>query len=331
MRSPEKRWWILVLVWCSACDGSMAAPIDADVREAGTLSQDAGTHDAASLDAGREACTAFTNGAEVGRIAGPGLDELSGLAASRTQDDLLYAHNDSGDGPRVFLLDGRGAHLGTLTLDGAGARDWEDLAVGPGPDGGSFVYVGDVGDNAARTGSGTPRASITVYRVREPSVDRASAPVMLSASPEAFVFTYPDGPHDCESVAVDPETGDLYLLAKEDTDDPALYVARAPLASGVLERVGTMTLRGSATAMDLSPGGRGLLVRTYSAVRVFVRGRDEGWAEAIARPAMRLPELAEAQGEAIAWARDGRGYFTASEGVTPPLHRFDALTGCDPL
>ncbi len=322
LRSRES---LLLLLALAACDGPVSPPdasrVDSSVIDA---SADAG------LDAGRPSCTTFAEGVEAGRVANAELDELSGLAASRVEADLLYAHNDSGDGPRLFLLDGRGAHLGTLTLEGAGARDWEDLAVGPGPDGASFVYVGDVGDNAARTGVGTPRASVTVYRVPEPSVDRAAVPVALTALPETFVFTYPDGPHDCESLAVDPETGDLLLLAKEDTDDPMLYVARAPLASGVLEPVGTMRLPGSATAMDLSPGGGGLLVRTYPAVRLYVRASGEGWAEAIARTADRLPVIGEAQGEAIAWQPDGRGYFTASEGRTPPLHRFDALADCDP-
>lgn len=274
-------------------------------------------------------CPAFGSGVVAGTIASDELRELSGLAASRRDDDLFYAHNDSGDAPRVFLLDGRGTHLGVVALEGAEARDWEDIAVGPGPGEGSFVYVGDVGDNAARMGVGTPRESVTVYRFAEPAFERG-APVTLATIADAFVFTYPDGPRDCEALAVDPSTADLYFLAKEDGDDPTLYVARAPIASGELERVTTVTLRLSVTAMDLSPSGRGLLVRTYTSVRLWLREPGEGWAEALARPSLRAPSSVEAQGEAIAWHRDGRSYFTSSEGLAAPLHRFDSVVGCDP-
>lgn len=322
-RSERSAWaaaaragcWVLAL---AACDGARPTPDGGMERDGG-------------VDAGRPPCPSFGEGVRVGALESPELDELSGLATSRVHEDLFYAHNDSGDGPRVFLLDGRGAHLGVLTLEGVRARDWEDLALGPGPGGGSFVYVGDVGDNAARTGSGTPRASVVVHRFAEPPLERGGAPVALSIAPESFELTYPDGPHDCESLAVEPETGDLYLLAKEDTDDPGLYRARAPLTSGTLERVLTLTLRGSATAMDLSPGGRGLLVRTYPAVRLWLREPGEPWSEALARPSRRVSVVGEAQGEAIAWQPDGRGYFTASEGRAAPLHRFEGLVDCDGL
>jgi hypothetical protein len=38
------------------------------------------------------------------------------------------------------------------------------------------------------------------------------------------------------------------------------------------------------------------------------------------------PSVQERQGEAIAFAADGRAYYTSSEGLNPPIHRF----GIDP-
>jgi hypothetical protein len=321
----------LGLLGLAACEAGAAATRDAGATDATLASDGALPGDAApSRDGGGTSCVDFSDGVEVGRVDVAALGELSGLAASRVRDDLLYAHNDSGDAPRVFLLDGQGRGLGTLALEGADAIDWEDVAVGPGPGGASFLYVGDTGDNAARTGTGTPRASVTVYRVAEPAFERG-APVALSLPAEAIELTYPDRPHDCESIAVDPASGDLYLLAKEDAPSPTLFVARAPLASGVLEPVLALPLREAATGMDFSPRGRGLLVRSYSAVRLWTRLTDEPWSAALARTAERLPMIAEPQGESVAWRRDGLAYFTASEGARPPLHRFDALPGCEPL
>lgn len=76
---------------------------------------------------------------------------------------MIYTHNDSGGKNRIFAIDKHsGNRLAILTLDGAEAHDWEDIACGPCPDGGHCVYVGDLGGNA-----GGERNNI--YKFREPS------------------------------------------------------------------------------------------------------------------------------------------------------------------
>lgn len=126
---------------------------------------DAGAGDAAAHDAGvTEPCTAFANPSASGTVAFGALDECSGLAASRAQPGLLYAHNDSGDSARFFALEGSGALRAEYTLAGATFRDLEDIAVGPGPLGASYVFLADTGDNDARSGGPNPRADVSVYR-----------------------------------------------------------------------------------------------------------------------------------------------------------------------
>jgi hypothetical protein len=294
---------------------------------------DAAMADAETADGGPAGpCATFEQGVEAGRVANPALDELSGLGASRRNPGVLYANNDSGDGARVFVLTETGGDLGTITLSGAGHVDYEDLAVGPGPDGESWIYVADTGDNAARDLSGPPRTSIVVYRFPEPTVDPAGGPVALAATPEALTLTYPGTPHDCEAVAVDPESGDLYLLTKEDTGPSTLFVVRAPLPTdAVLEEVTTLDVGGelapgsrNATAMDFAPSGRALLLRTYNRLYLFARGADQSWAEALAMAGVAVPVRTEPQGEAVAWRPDGRAYFTSSEGGGPPLFVYSA-------
>ena len=59
----------------------------------------------------------------------------------------------------------RRAARAIYALDGATAIDWEDIAIGPGPQAETpYLYVGDIGDNAER------RPNIVVYRVAEPKV-----------------------------------------------------------------------------------------------------------------------------------------------------------------
>ena len=81
-----------------------------------------------------------------GTLASPGLVETSGLAASRVHPNVLYAHNDSGDSARIFVVGTNGAAQGVVSVTGAPAVDWEDIAVGKCPSG-SCVFVGDIGDN----------------------------------------------------------------------------------------------------------------------------------------------------------------------------------------
>ena len=78
-------------------------------------------------------------------------------------------------------------------------RDWKIWRwSGPSP-GVSYLYVGDIGDNA------TARDRVDVYRVAEPDIRGASptTPVSLSGV-EHFTLRYPDRAHNAETLLVDP-------------------------------------------------------------------------------------------------------------------------------
>ena len=90
----------------------------------------------------------FLPGKRLSEIKDKKLSEVSGLASSIRNPGLLWAHNDSGNRPEVFLIDDKCDIKRIVVLDGIKNRDWEDIAVGPGPDSTkSYVYVGDIGDN----------------------------------------------------------------------------------------------------------------------------------------------------------------------------------------
>ena len=67
---------------------------------------------------------------------------------------------------------------------------------------GSCIYVGDVGDNAAK------RKRITVYRIAEPTDAAGSATVT-----DVFHATYPDGAHDAEALLLAPD-GRLHVVTE---------------------------------------------------------------------------------------------------------------------
>ena len=99
---------------------------------------------------------------EIHRIELPEISESSGLVKSRTQRGVFWTHNDSGDRPRIFAIDAQGRLLGEFAVEGALARDWEDIAI----DDAGNLYIGDVGNNANQ------RRDLVVYRVPEPDVGK---------------------------------------------------------------------------------------------------------------------------------------------------------------
>lgn len=270
-------------------------------------------------------CPDFAPGTMVATVTDPEIVETSGIAVSRMHAGVLWVHNDSGDGPRVFAIDDTGTTLGEFSLNGAIALDWEDMALGPGPEPGvDYLYVGDIGDNPEL------RATITVHRVPEP--DPASGGSTLEGV-VPLVLAYPDDSHDAETLLSDPETGDLFVVTKADSGMSGVYRAAFPHdehATIEMELVaelafGSTALPGSplATGGDVAPDGSLVAIRTYGGAFAWRRAPGSTIAEAFATDACPLPTVDEPQGEALAVAADG--YYTITEGEMPPLWFFASL------
>lgn len=265
-------------------------------------------------------CTDYADPTPVGTLPLV-LDETSGLAASRKNRGVLYAHNDSGDTARIFALDEKGALLGEIAFGGATAVDWEDLAVGPCP-AGSCVWVGDVGDNHKS------RSDYALYRIAEPSLDGTPFAKRTVAA-EKFPFAYPDGQWNCETVLVHPKTGEVFLVTKVGMSAAGVYRFPTKLVAGTpvtLEKVGAAagTAMSLVTGGDISPCGDRVLLRTYFSLFEYAIPPGKSIAEALATAPTKVPVAKEPQGEAVAFRADGRGYFTAPEGNAVTL----SANGC---
>jgi hypothetical protein len=262
----------------------------------------------------------FGDGVEVAKLPAF-LNEVSGLAQSRTNRGVFWVHNDSGDKPRIYAVASSGAWLGTYTLADAAAIDWEDMAIGPAADGRSYLYLADIGDNAGR------RSSVRVYRVREPLVEAHQSPVTETlSSVTSYGFVYDDGPRDAEGFMVDPLTNDFYIVSKREPNGNHVYRAVSPSDSGMntLERVATFSTTGT-TGADISPDGLQVLIRRYSsaidassppALAGSYWSRPDASISLVTllqQPGQTVRLVTEMQGEAIAFAADGRGFYTTSE------------------
>jgi hypothetical protein len=268
----------------------------------------------------------------IGRVRDPQLDEISGVVESRLDPRVLFVHNDSGDTPRFFAIDRRGELLAELTLKTVPILlDAEDLAIGIGPGGGSFLYLGDTGNNFASMGLGIPRRKAVVYRIPEPPIDRSARQVKLELT-EAFPIwlSFPDGPRDVEAFFVDPSTGDLILLGKQQDGVSQILLAPAALvAAGGGEltllgqlRFGQAPLGGNpmVTSASIKRDGSAILVRTYSSVFLFERLAGESIMSALGRAPRILPSPPEGQGEAVTFVDQDKDYLTISEGRYPALN-----------
>jgi hypothetical protein len=255
-------------------------------------------------------------------------DETSGMAASSVYNNIYYIHNDSGDSSRFFAINQQGQLKGEFyykPVGGAplGVKDCEDIAVGPGPvDGKSYVYVGDIGDNDAT------KPFITIYRAVEPelpaNVNKAD---FVQSNP--FFAKYPDGPHDAETLMVDPLEKLIYIVTKR---HKSVSVYTTPLLFNTKDTV-TLTKRCDLhfkglqpfkwiVSGDISKDGTQVVLKSYSRVYYWKReGQEPIWQTLQRKPQQPAYEQ-ERLGEAIAFAPNGKSYYTVSEGTKQPIYHY---------
>lgn len=264
---------------------------------------------------------------EIATLKNPSINESSGLAASRANPGIYWTHNDSGDGPFIYAFDATGESRGVFRVAGAQARDWEDMAIGPGPQRGqSYLYIGDIGNNEES------RTELVVYRVAEPTLTAADKTSSKSnprttATAEAIRLRYPDRKSDAETLLVHPTTGNLYVITKVMFKLATVYEAPAPLVVGkvtTLNRRGEIrvpnVMGGFLTGGSISPDGRRVALCDYSNGYELVLPAASNNFNDIWKQGLTAFSLGRrVQGEAIAYRADGKALLATSEGKKPPL------------
>jgi len=281
----------------------------------------------------------------VGEITAPAINEASGLAISQRTPELLWTHNDSGNEPVLYAIAPDGSFLGSVRIAGATNRDWEDIASYE-IDGRAYLIAADIGDNNAIY------PECVLYVIAEPDPAELSPARELVTTPERIIrYVYPDGPRDCESLAVDISEQAIYLISKR-AQPPTLY--RLPLfpadtgsrpltaeelgpvngissPSGLLSRMSVPwgKWRAQPCSLDISPDGKIAALLTYGEVYLYERGNGEDWATAFARGGSSLAAHNLPQAEAICFALDGQSLYVTTEGSPAPLIRYTTRPTAD--
>ena len=244
------------------------------------------------------------------------IQEASGLVMSRVHMDACWTHNDSGGEPKIYLISTTGESKGSYLLKGTENRDWEDIAMGPGPDPDfNYIYVGEIGDNNARY------EEKKIFRFPEPSAQPGQNKVDTIQHVDVIRFIYPDGKRDAETLLVDPFTKDIYVISKRET---SVHIYRAAYPQD-LTKVITLEMLGQLPMIsrnegdqivggDISEDGKEVLLKAYNKIYYWKRDdQNTSIADLLKSPPVELPYVPEPQGEAITFATDGSGYYTLSE------------------
>lgn len=242
----------------------------------------------------------------------PGLiDEASGMADSRSTNNALWVHEDSGNPAELTLISFAGAVLKKVPLRNTINRDWEDMAlVQDISSGKNILYIADIGDNNMQYGI------YEIYRFEEPG-----ATDMEINNVEKIQFRYADGPHDAEAILVDKISKDIFIITKRDTKSGIYKIAYPQNLSAINIAVleGSLEYSG-VTSAAISSDRTELIVKTYTHLNYYTVKENEQLPVSLKRKALSIPYTMEAQGEAICWKKDNKGFFTLSErGLLPAI------------
>lgn len=273
-----------------------------------------------------------------GRLENADIREASGLARSQRNPGILWIINDNDSNELVHAIDHAGTRLGEFDLKKSKNRDWEDLASFR-LDDVPYLLIADVGDNHAK------RRYRTLYIVEEPQVAKKQKATIAWR----LDFSYPDGPRDVESVAIDVENQRVLILSKRDIP-PRLY--EIPLRPESGDRI-VATLLGPVvslprprredvefaplrndwywqpTGMDISQDNLAAVIMTYRAVYYYERRPEQDWFEALNGKPRRISLGNFKNAEAVAFGNEQRTIFVTGENKHSRLLRID-LNGAEP-
>jgi hypothetical protein len=249
-------------------------------------------------------------GVSKGLLDNPLLTEASGLAASIANPGMFWINNDSGDEPRIYLIDSTAKLKAIVTVKGIKNRDWEDLAIGKGPDPNlNYVYIGEIGDNKSKYGAKH------IYRIAEfkiPILEGVLDTVISKV--DHLKVELPNGQRDAEALLVDPISNNLFLFSKREKEISVYEIENWPagdqsIDAKFLRKVPLTQI----TSADISRDGTELLLRNYNDIYYWKRDVTKPLIAVFERSGRVLPYSQEPQGESISFTVNDDGYYTVSE------------------
>lgn len=277
----------------------------------------------ATTSARRPAATAITD---------QRLPEISGLAASQIHPNELFAINDSGNSPSIFLIDRHLSVKKEIALD-INNRDWEDLAAFSWH-GEPWIVIAESGDNLHRY------KNYHLYFYRESALLSSSSPLPPTVN---LSYTYDSGPVNCEAIAVDTSSETILLFGKTNKDTPVYSIALSAIqtdtpveaklvatipaysnspANSLISALTGVNLD-STTAATISDSGKNLFLLTYNDIWRIERKLNQSWKSAFQEKATHIASHGLRQAEALTSTSTSQKLWVTSEELPAPMLTFD--------
>ena len=194
-----------------------------------------------------------TNGLLLKKQLPKALKEVSGICY---QNNNIWAISDKPH-PNFFRLDAKGNMLQEIKIKNATVTDVEAITSD-----GSYLFIGDVGDN---NGS---RLSRSIYKVAINKIDKEALSAVIG---EKISFTFSDegvvtgkkgNDFDCEAIV--PFNDSLYLITKRRTDEESeLYVISKTPGIHVARLISKLDTKGLITDAAINPQKNQLALAGY--------------------------------------------------------------------
>ncbi|MDR1679676.1 MAG: hypothetical protein LBR81_07865 [Prevotellaceae bacterium] len=275
------------------------------------------------------------------------LEEISGIACSRSTEGYFWVHVDQGD-PKIYALNPDGSIKQTVTLEFPTKNDdWEDICMAS-IDDKNYILIGCIGDNDVKDGKSKGKQTYYIYRIEEPEITGTNISIKKN-NIDVITYTY-DGTHnidDCkdgkshnaETLMFDPIDQKIYIATKHEKKINALYMTDWKSGSYTTTMQWVCDLgnladmpKGSEkdpndflylTAGDISADGSKILIKNKFHILSWERQGSESLSTTFSRTPQHIAAYREEeQGEAVAWANNGIDFYTASEGKEEPIFRF---------
>jgi hypothetical protein len=236
----------------------------------------------------------------VSQLSDDRIVESSGLALSVRYGDLVYTMNDSGNHPMVYAIQlSTGRVVGTTDISSLHVKDTESIAV----DAHGTMWLGDLGDNDHR------RDDVAIYAFPEPGPGNHNVgPV------DRYRVAYPDGPVNVEGMLVNPQTDQVHLVSKNESDFGTIYEL-PPLTPSATVTAKDLHIDAPRAVTDatFTHDGRWALLRTNYDVWMY---NPKTW-----QPVSWIKTPRLQQGESIAVEPGDRTMLLGSEGKDSPIIR----------
>jgi len=274
------------------------------------------------------------------------LDEVSGIACSRTTPGYLWMESDN-FGDYIIATTEAGqqqamkVNFPNLKTLGIRYWDWEDLCGGVYNDK-NYLFIGAFGDNNEEDDF------YSIVYFEEPAITGGE----INVDPAQIHYVYPDGKsHNNEALMYDNVEQVLYIITKVyynvcqvyslpfrtdygDATQTLKHVCDLGVKSDIALNPKNVQCLGFhlVTGADISADGKYVLIKNHNNISGYA---EYSWVlywerqgnESIAETVKRQPEVIDCyeyewQGEAICWLDDNTFYTTSDSDGEPPIYKY---------